>query len=177
MPLELTAVCFKPKAFLSNDGRLPGAYELLVGTQDSGLYLLVLEESEPVPATGQPSAKLQWCVKKVRPESPELSERGPEPMPLANSMPPNIDAFHLPNPLTLPDWAPGDSIGWYRVNPDTGYVGLPQKDQPKAVCCDLTFSRCLKMVVASYTNGFSELLQYPELNRERDIKKCVQKQS
>lgn len=161
-PLELTAVSFKPEAFLSNDGRLPGAYELLVGTQDSGLYLLVLEESEPIPGSQKPT-KLQWSVKRVRPESPELSERGPEAIP---SLMPPTDHYALPDPLVLPDWAPGDAVAGYRTSPDVRYGGSPPKNQPKAVCCDLTFSRCLKLVVASYTNGFSELLQYPELQRE-----------
>lgn len=69
LPAQVTAAAFHPAACLSNDGRMAGAYALLLGAEDGSLYVLESEDrSEPQ----DPRARLSWRVARVGP-APDLA--------------------------------------------------------------------------------------------------------
>eukprot|EP00747_Dinoflagellata_sp_TGD_P029180 gnl/TRDRNA2_/TRDRNA2_133755_c0_seq1.p1 gnl/TRDRNA2_/TRDRNA2_133755_c0~~gnl/TRDRNA2_/TRDRNA2_133755_c0_seq1.p1 ORF type:complete len:1203 (+),score=159.47 gnl/TRDRNA2_/TRDRNA2_133755_c0_seq1:40-3609(+) len=148
-PLVLTAAAFHPEACLSNDGRLAGAYKLLIGTSDGSLQYLessddgsselstALVSSGPPPAssTAQDSTmRLSWLTKRVRPPAPELCSGHDS---VIGGSPAGPSQHGFPSPGTSTD----------------------------DVCCHISFSRCGRFVSVSSRSGFAEVLHFPALAR------------
>eukprot|EP00929_Paragymnodinium_shiwhaense_P083841 TRINITY_DN44799_c0_g1_i1.p1 TRINITY_DN44799_c0_g1~~TRINITY_DN44799_c0_g1_i1.p1 ORF type:complete len:1207 (-),score=186.82 TRINITY_DN44799_c0_g1_i1:145-3765(-) len=153
--LSLTSACFSPAARLAGDGRLAGAYHLLVGGDDGSL--LLLESSEDTGDTAQSELAIA-----------EQSGRGVYRLtpPAAAAGPP--EQAGLPRPF---DWrlvrirpsAAAYPQGSLQASGTSTNGALARPTGP--VCCHTHFSLCGRFVLAAFSNGYTELLHFPVMER------------